>query len=217
MLVAAQAPVPFFEALRVRRGLMLALPFLALPPKAARTYSERRHTMRLSELRRGPRRTRRRRAQMIHFTYRHCKKSVRVDDRFGGKLGRCPHCKQTVTIPAPDPLSALAAAVEPKSPDDTDAFVPPPPGVGRDHASAAAEEITLPGDTDVDLADTVILPAGTFDEKPDEPQPAPPPHPTGRLERHRPALNAVRTVLILVAIVVVLIVAVLAAALAGLL
>lgn len=155
---------------------------------------------------------------MIHFTCRHCRKSVRVDDRFGGKLGRCPHCKQTVTIPAPDPLAALAAANEPKGLDDTDAFVPPPPGVVRkQHAPPVPEELTLPEDSDADLADTVILPAGTFVERKDGPQQARLPHPEPRLQRHRPALNAVRTILVLVAVLVVLTLAVLAAALAGLL
>jgi len=134
----------------------------------------------------------------------------------GRPLRRCPHCKQTVTIPAPDPLSALAAAVEPKGLDDTDAFVPPPPGVRHPDTPAPREEFTLPEQADADLADTVILPAGTFDGQ-DEQPPAHTPHPTGRLDRHRPALNIVRTTLILVGILVVLIVAVLAAALAGLL
>ena len=48
---------------------------------------------------------------MIHFTCEHCRKSVHVDDRYGGMKGRCPHCKQTVAIPAAnDALIALTAA-----------------------------------------------------------------------------------------------------------
>ena len=158
---------------------------------------------------------------MIHFTCEHCKKSVRVDDRFGGKVGRCPHCKQTVTIPTPDALSALAAAVGPQGAEETNhAVIPPPPPVGTEKPVAQQEELTLPAEIDVDLADTIIIPAGTFVEKEQEPTPAPESPqqpPAARLDQHRPALNVVRTILILVAVVVVLIVAVLAAALAGLL
>jgi len=153
---------------------------------------------------------------MIHFTCEHCQKSVRVDDRYGGKKGRCPHCKETVTIPAGDAISELAAAFGTTTAnlDDTGvAKIPPPPGVGEKPLN---EEFILPDETDVDLAETVILPAGIFAEKEAEPS-----HPhlsrqarRESVESHRPTLNAVRTMLILVAVVVVLIVAMLAFALA---
>ncbi len=154
---------------------------------------------------------------MIHFTCKHCRKSVRVDDRYGGKKGRCPHCKETVAIPrGDDAISELAAAFGSAGAkaDDTGATtIPPPPGVGEKPLS---EELILPDEADVDLADTVILPAGTFAEKEEAPSRARSSHAAHRapIERHRPALNAVRTILILVAVIVVLIVAVLGFALA---
>jgi hypothetical protein len=157
---------------------------------------------------------------MIHFTCEHCRKSVHVDDRYGGMKGRCPHCKQTVVIPAAnDALSALAAAFgqAQANPDDTNhAGVPPPPGVGQE--PLREELIILPAESNADLADTVMLPAGVFAEKQEEEEPSQarsrrPVHATA-LERHRPALNIVRTILILVAVIVVLIVAVVGFALA---
>jgi glucose dehydrogenase len=152
---------------------------------------------------------------MIHFTCEHCRETVRVDDRYGGGKGRCPHCKQTVAIPAAnDALIALTAAFGQAKADDTDhAQVPPPPGVGE---KPLREELILPEESGADLADTVIIPAGAFAEKEEEPSQDPsrrPVHKTA-LERHRPALNIVRTILILVAVVVVLIVAVVGFALA---
>jgi len=143
---------------------------------------------------------------MIHFTCEHCRKSVRVDDRYGGKKGRCPHCKETVLIPPCDAISELAAAVGTNhaKADDTGAMaIPPPPGVGEKPLS---DELILPDETDVDLDDTVILPAGTFTEKEAKPSPAPSTHQSHHapIDSHRPAINAVRTILILVAVIVVL-------------
>lgn len=154
---------------------------------------------------------------MIHFTCEHCRKPVRVDDRFGGRKGRCPHCKQTVAFPAAnDALTALTAAFgQPQtSADDTNhAQIPPPPGVGEEPLH---EELILPEDHNADLADTVIIPAGAFAEKQDEPSQTASRHmfQATSLERHRPALNIVRTILILVAVIVVLIIAVVGFALA---
>lgn len=153
---------------------------------------------------------------MIHFTCEHCHKSVRVDDRYGGKKGRCPHCKETVAIPPVDAISELAAAFGTNlaKADDTGAMViPPPPGVGEKPLN---EEFILPDETEVDLDDTVILPAGTFAEKKTEPSPTPSSRPTHRahIEHRRPDLSVLRTILILVAVIVVLIVAVLGYALA---
>jgi hypothetical protein len=133
--------------------------------------------------------------------------------------GRCPHCKQTVAIPAAnDALSALSAAFgqAQAKPDDTNhAGIPPPPGVGK---APASHEIILSVEGNADLADTVMLPAGVFAEKGEEEEPSQarsrrPVHATA-LDRHRPALNIVRTILILVAVIVVLIVAVVGYALA---
>ena len=154
---------------------------------------------------------------MIHFTCEHCRESVRVDDRYGGRKGRCPHCKQTIDIPAAnDALIALTAAFGPAqaNADDTNhAEIPPPPGVGRE---PLREELILPEEGNADLSDTVILPAGIFPEKEEEASQARPRHPvhTTALDRHRPALNIVRTILILVAVIVVLVVAVVGFALA---
>jgi hypothetical protein len=159
---------------------------------------------------------------MIHFTCEHCRKSVHVDDRCGGMKGRCPHCKQTVAIPAAnDALTALTAAFgqAQAKPDDTNhAGVPPPPGVGQE--PLREELIILPVEGDADLADTVMLPAGVFAEEEEEEEEEPslarsrrPVYATA-LDRHRPALNIVRTILILVAVIVVLIVAVVGFALA---
>jgi phage FluMu protein Com len=154
---------------------------------------------------------------MIHFTCEHCRKSVRVDDRHGGLKGRCPHCKQTVSIPAAnEALSDLTAAfgrARPEADDTNHASVPPPPEVAQE---PRREELVLPEENNAGLADTVILPAGTFAEKEEEPSQA---HSrrtvqTTALERHRPALNIVRTILILVAVIVVLVVAVVGYALA---
>ncbi len=154
---------------------------------------------------------------MIHFTCEHCRKSVRVDDRYGGRKGRCPHCKQTVAIPAAnDALIALTAAFGPAhaNADDTNhASIPPPPGVGE---KPLPDEFILPEESSAGLADTVMLPAGIFAEKQEEPsqdRSRRPVHATS-LERHRPALNIVRTILILVAVIVVLVVAVVGFALA---
>ena len=154
---------------------------------------------------------------MIHFTCEHCRESVRVDDRYGGLKGRCPHCKQTVAIPAAnEALGALTAAFGQalhRADDTNHASVPPPPGVGQE---PRREELVLPEESNTGLADTVILPAGIFAEKEEGPSQARsrhPVHPT-ILERHRPALNIVRTILILVAVIVVLVVAVVGFALA---
>jgi hypothetical protein len=151
---------------------------------------------------------------MIHFTCEHCRKSVRVDDRYGGKKGRCPHCKETVAIPGKDAIGELAAAFGATEADDSGALaIPPPPGVGD---KAISGEFVPPGETDGDLSDTIILPAGVFAEKQEAPSDARSSHPVHRTptERHRPALNAVRMILILVGVIVVLIVAVLGFALA---
>ena len=126
-------------------------------------------------------------------------------------MGRCPHCKKTVTIPPSDAISELAAAFgtnHPKADDTGATVIPPPPGVGE---KSLSDELILPDETDVDLDDTVILPAGTFAEKEAKPSPVPssrPPH-HAPIDDHRPALNTLRTILILVAVIVVLIVAVL--------
>ncbi len=155
---------------------------------------------------------------MIHFTCEHCHKSVRVDDRYGGKKGRCPHCKETVTIPARNnAIGELAAAfgTNHTKVEDTGAMdIPPPPGVGEQPLS---EELTLPDETEVDLDDTIILPAGAFAEKEATPSPVPASSPPRRAptESNRPDLNALRTILILVAVIVVLILAVLGFALAS--
>ena len=57
---------------------------------------------------------------MIRFTCEHCSRNVRVADKFGGKKGRCPYCKEVIEIPAQsepepipedDPVAGLAAAL----------------------------------------------------------------------------------------------------------
>jgi phage FluMu protein Com len=55
---------------------------------------------------------------MIALTCPGCGKSLNVKDEFAGKRGKCPHCKQPVTIPAP----AAAPTVMESAP----AYGPPP-------------------------------------------------------------------------------------------
>ena len=138
---------------------------------------------------------------MIHFGCQHCRGPVCVDDKYAGKRGRCPHCKQVVSIPGQgNAIAALAAALEPDSQDADDGslagHVPPPPGVEE---KPLEEEFILPTGDDV-LADTVILPA--------EGGPATDTQPADR-RHHRAAqrsagINGRRTLLIVGAVIVVL-------------
>jgi len=150
---------------------------------------------------------------MIHFTCEHCRKSVRVDDRHGGLKGRCPHCQQTIAIPPADDMAAALGQAEAGVYDTGPAWAAPPPLAGK---GPTHQEISLPAEGNADLADTVILPAGIFSEKEADPSAARPRQPvdTTVLDHHRPALNIVRAILVLVAIIVVLVVAVVGYALA---
>ena len=38
---------------------------------------------------------------MIEFVCEHCSRKIRVKDEYAGKKGRCPHCKQMLTVPQP--------------------------------------------------------------------------------------------------------------------
>ena len=115
---------------------------------------------------------------MLHFVCEHCKESVRVKEAFAGRNGRCPHCREIVTIPGrlvgsgDDNVSALAAALDGKEHDD--GVAPPPP------PTTAVPDI----EEDIDLVD--IEAAAEFETdsypaiRPKEP-PGPP-----RLEQRRP-------------------------------
>ena len=37
---------------------------------------------------------------MIHFNCSACGKDLKVKDDLGGKKGACPHCRQSITVPA---------------------------------------------------------------------------------------------------------------------
>ena len=145
---------------------------------------------------------------MIQFTCEHCRQPVRVDDVHRGKKGRCPHCKQVVSIPGgADALDALAAALTREQANENDdtsvGYVPPPPPVeGR----ILEEEFLLPGEADEDLADTIILPAEGA-AAPESPLPAPTEKPIRHLP-HRPptAINA-KLISIIIAVTIVVLTA----------
>ncbi len=65
---------------------------------------------------------------MINFTCEHCGKSIRVKDEYGGKKGRCPHCKEVVHIPA-----------ESEAPPESARETPDGGGGGRSRQDAAAD------------------------------------------------------------------------------
>jgi len=142
---------------------------------------------------------------MIHFACEHCRRPVRVADVYGGKQGRCPHCKEVVSIPpGGGALEALAAALEPDGTavgeDSSSGTVPPPPPIGE---RPLDEDFILPEDDEEDLEDTVILPAEEF-TRPEEKRPRRHHH---RPVQSRPGINAKRTFLIVAAAIVVLIAA----------
>ncbi len=139
---------------------------------------------------------------MIRFECEHCRRPVRVDDACGGKQGRCPHCKEVVSIPGTvGPIGALAAALKDDTPageDDTAlGTVPPPPPVDE---RPLEEDLLLPDGHEEELADTVILPAEGFLSSPAQPY--------GRhlyaLERRPPPLSTKRTFLVVAVVIVVL-------------
>ncbi len=67
---------------------------------------------------------------MIHFECENCGGPVRVGDEWAGRRGRCPNCRQIITIPAgagetEDPTEALSTVLRGRS----EPTVPPPPQV----------------------------------------------------------------------------------------
>jgi len=86
---------------------------------------------------------------MIRFTCQSCGQPVRVPDKFGGKKGRCPSCKQVVQIPAEsapsattDEMDDLAALLGPSTPAGQAPPAPPPPSI--EDAPDAGAEAPLP-------------------------------------------------------------------------
>jgi len=138
---------------------------------------------------------------MINFECGHCGRAVKAQDAYAGKRGKCPFCKEVMSIPAlRGAIADLAAAMESEAArrgsDSTIGPVPPPPAVEEPRLD---EEIALPGDHDT-LQDTVILPAEA-DAEAD----------AVSVDRHHhaaarrsPALSAGRTILLVAAIVIVL-------------
>jgi DNA-directed RNA polymerase subunit RPC12/RpoP len=144
---------------------------------------------------------------MIQFQCEHCRQPVRVDDKHGGKRGRCPHCDEVVLIPpkgtAIEALAAALRAPATKSDEDTSVgIVPPPPPV--ENPRPLEEDFLLPGAGNEALADTVILPAEALPPPP-EPRRSiaerlfhPPP------EAREPPINPRRTLLVVAIVLVVL-------------
>ena len=84
---------------------------------------------------------------MIRFTCSHCREPVRVADSFGGKKGRCPSCKEVVSIPLawreePFEASPLAEAIE----DDSAPPPPPPPPPAPGAGDPSESDLPLAGD-----------------------------------------------------------------------
>ena len=143
---------------------------------------------------------------MIHFQCEHCRRGVRVADSFGGKQGRCPHCKEVVAIPpADDAIGALAAALSNGSDASEDTAVgpvPPPPPVGRGLLELE-EDLLLPRDDADGLDDTVILPAEGA-APPDDDAVAPPGRGRHVAVDSARILSARRTFFLVAAVIVVL-------------
>jgi hypothetical protein len=80
----------------------------------------------------------------IKFLCPSCKKVVSVKDEFAGKRGKCPHCGNVLTVPAPTrpPTTsgppAAKRATPPPSPRSVRAPKPPPGPVDLDAEAAAA-------------------------------------------------------------------------------
>jgi hypothetical protein len=78
----------------------------------------------------------------IKFLCSNCKKVVSVKDEFAGKKGKCPHCGNVLTVPAPvrPPTAAEPPAVKPPTPPPRPVRTPRPPSrpVDLDAEAAAA-------------------------------------------------------------------------------
>lgn len=59
---------------------------------------------------------------MLEFLCPKCRKRLRVDEGLAGRQGRCPACRQTITIPLPS--EALKPAGTPKEPEDDEMPLP---------------------------------------------------------------------------------------------
>ena len=96
---------------------------------------------------------------MIRFTCTECGERVRVNDSFAGKRGRCPFCKDIVSIPvesepeteaeragADDLAAALAGAgtVDEEPEAEPEGPAPPPPHAAEDLGEQADAELELP-------------------------------------------------------------------------
>ena len=70
---------------------------------------------------------------MIEFLCPKCRKRLRVDEGLAGKPGRCPSCRNTITIPEPSQALKPAAAAGPNEEADmpmpTEVLVSPPIGM----------------------------------------------------------------------------------------
>lgn len=70
---------------------------------------------------------------MIRFCCQHCGKAVCVSDAHAGARGRCPQCREIVTIPSSDDterndnVAALAAALQGQGDNSDSGIAPPPP------------------------------------------------------------------------------------------
>src|ERR1700722_20144254 len=75
----------------------------------------------------------------IKFLCSNCKKVVSVKDEFAGKKGKCPHCGNVLTVPAPvrPPTAAVPPAVKPP-PRPVRTPRPPTRPVDLDAEAAAA-------------------------------------------------------------------------------
>jgi hypothetical protein len=78
----------------------------------------------------------------IKFLCPSCKKVVSVKDEYAGKKGKCPHCGNVLTVPAPTrpPTSAKPQAAKPPTPPPRPIRTPKPPSgpVDIDAEAAAA-------------------------------------------------------------------------------
>lgn len=86
---------------------------------------------------------------VMRFACEHCGQPVRVEERWAGRKGRCPHCKETVQIPAmPVSLDVARSPAPSRVPDagrSALALTPPEPS-GDGAASAGADGVVAPSE-----------------------------------------------------------------------
>jgi len=102
---------------------------------------------------------------MIEFLCPKCRKRLRVDEGLAGKPGRCPSCRNTITIPEPSQALKPIASAGPNQSDDmpmpTEVLVSPPigmmPKAGASGKSATPAPVQLEAAPRGSLARKLLL------------------------------------------------------------